>query len=161
MLQLATWSFVSSIFNLRNGAHKPCSNGPTVSYSFKHGSLVPQAGSWVPTHGDPWSTWMTNETIHVTFKITGNCSVISHRACHNPKTLTRKIWPKNIAPCCSYVRYHKKLLVGADFPLCFFSFSRATDIARSFRLIVQLHRLIHIGKWKKIFAKLFFKSNNL
>jgi len=24
--------------------------------SFKHGSLVPQAGSWVPTHGDPWST---------------------------------------------------------------------------------------------------------
>jgi len=28
------------IFNVRNGAHKPCSNGPTVSYSFKHGSFV-------------------------------------------------------------------------------------------------------------------------
>ena len=33
-------------------------------------------------------------------------------------------------------------------------FSRATDIARSFRLIVQLHRLIHIGKRTTVFAKL-------
>ena len=160
MFQVAAWSFVSSIFNLRNGAHRPCSNGPTVSYNFKHGLLVPQAGSWVPTHGDPWSTWMTNEIIHVTFKVTGNCSVNSHRSCHNPTTLTGKISPKNIAPCCNYPRYRKTWL-GADFPPCFFSFSRATDIARSFRLIVQLHRLIHIGKWKKNFAKLFFKSNNL
>jgi len=23
---------------------------------------VPQAGSWVPMHGDPWSTWMTWST---------------------------------------------------------------------------------------------------
>jgi len=34
-----------------------------------------------------------------------------------------------------------------------FSFSRAADMARSFRLIVQLHRLIHIGKWKKKFRQ--------
>jgi len=34
-----------------------------------------------------------------------------------------------------------------------FSFSRAIDIARSFRLIVQLHRLIHIGKWTKLFRQ--------
>ena len=45
--------------------------------------------------------------------------------------------------------------------LCFISFSRATDIARSFRLKVQLHRLIHIGKLSKFFTKLLFKSNNL
>ena len=63
---------------------------------------------------------MTNEIIHVTFKVAGNCSVNSHKACHNPKTLIGKFWPKNIAPCCSYARYHKKWLVGADFPLCFF-----------------------------------------
>jgi len=160
VFQLAAWTIVSSILNLRNGVHKPCSNGPTVSYSFKHGLLVPQDGSWVPTHGDPWSTYMTNEIIHVSFKVIGNYSVNSHRACHNPKTLTGKIWPKNVAPCCNYPRYHKKWL-GADFPPCFFSFSRALDISRSFRLIVQLHRLIHIGKRKKNFAKLFFQSNNL
>jgi len=69
VFQLAARSFVSSIFNLRNGAHKPCSIGPTVSYSFKHGSLVPQAGSWVPTHGDPWSTWMTNDITYVTLRL--------------------------------------------------------------------------------------------
>jgi len=69
VFQLAAGSFVSSIFNLRNGVHKLCSNEPTGSYSFKHGSLVPQVGSCVSTHGDPWSTWMTNETIDVTFKV--------------------------------------------------------------------------------------------
>jgi len=45
--------------------------------------------------------------------------------------------------------------------LCFISFSRAADTACSFRLIVQLHRLIHIRKWTKYFTKLLFKSNNL
>ena len=30
---------------------------------------VPKAGSWVPAHGDAWSTWVTNEIIHVTFKV--------------------------------------------------------------------------------------------
>ena len=47
VFQLAAWSFVSSIFNLRNGGHKLRSNGPTVSYSFKHGSLVP-LDAWGP-----------------------------------------------------------------------------------------------------------------
>jgi len=28
-----------------------------------------------------------------------------------------------------------------------------TEITRSFRLIVQLHRLIHIGKWTKLFRQ--------
>jgi len=37
--------------------------------------------------------------------------------------------------------------------LCFISFSRATDIARSFTLIVQLHCLIQIGKWTKRFRQ--------
>ena len=31
--------------------------------------------------------------------------------------------------------------------------ARPTDIARSFRLIVQLHGLIHIGKWTKLFRQ--------
>ena len=35
-----------------------------------------------------------------------------------------------------------------------FLFSRATNIARSFRLIEQLHHLIHIGKWTKLFSRL-------
>jgi len=39
--------------------------------------------------------------------------------------------------------------------LCYFSFSRAIDIARSFRLIVQLKRSIHIGKWTKRFHLMF------
>jgi len=31
------------------------------------------------------------------------------------------------------------------------TYGRSTDIARSFRLKMQLHRLIHIGKWTKLF----------
>ena len=42
-----------------------------------------------------------------------------------------------------------------------YSFSRATDIARSFRFIVQLHRLIHIGRWTKLFRQFTFQSDNL
>ena len=45
--------------------------------------------------------------------------------------------------------------------LYFFLFSRATDIARSFRLKVQLHRLIHIGKWTKLIRQVTLKSSNL
>jgi len=80
---------------------------------------------------------MTNEIIHVTFKVTGNCSVNSFRPCHNPKTLIGKIWPKNIAPCCSYPRHHKKWL-RANFSLCFSSFTRATEFSRSLMLL-HLH----------------------
>jgi len=80
------------------------------------------------------------------FRLHVFCSVNSHKACHNPKTLTGKILAKHIALCYSYARHHEKWLAGANFPQCFFSFSHATDMARTFRLIVQLHRLIHIGK---------------
>jgi len=44
VFQLAAWSFVSSIFTWRNGAHKPCSNGSTVS-SMVHWSVKPVHGS--------------------------------------------------------------------------------------------------------------------
>jgi len=48
----------------------------------------------------------------------------------------------------------KKWLVGANFPLCFFSFSCATGMARTFRLIVQLHCLNHIRKQTKMFRQI-------
>ena len=96
---------------------------------------------------------MTNEIIHVTFKDAGILLRTFAQSMPQPEDTYCKNVSKNIPPCCSYIRYHKKWFVGADISLCFFSYSRATDTARSFRLLMQLHRLIHIGKWTKIFRQ--------
>jgi len=58
------------------------------------------------------------------------------------------------------VKFRDILLIGAgyrdrclnrDSPGQTGRYGRSTDIARSFRLKMQLHRLIHIGKWTKLF----------